>query len=74
MTINLICIERGFAPYVAYEDLTGANSGAQRRTQILDDPQRQESLKILYNLEAEDMRSRRYWTGEYYTDDGNSPI
>jgi hypothetical protein len=74
MIINLICIERGFAPYVAYEDLTGANSGAQRSRQILDDPQRQESLKILYNLEAEDMRSRRYWTGEYYTDDGNSPI
>ena len=70
MIINLTCIERGFAPYVAYEDLTGANSGAQRSTQILDDPQRQEALKILYNLEAEDMRSRTYWTGNY-NNDGN---
>jgi len=70
MIINLICIERGFAPYVAYEDLTGANSGAQRSTQILDDPQRQEALKILYNLEAEDQRSRSYWTGNY-DNDGN---
>ena len=74
MIINLICIERGFAPYVAYEDLTGANSGAQRRTQILDDPQRQESLKILYNLEAEDMRSRRYWTGAYDEYGNGNPI
>ena len=70
MIINLICIERGFAPYVAYADLTGANSGAQRRTQILDDPQRQEALKVLNNLEAEDMRSRSYWTGNY-DNDGN---
>jgi len=69
MIINLICIERGFAPYVAYADLTGANSGAQRSTEILDEPAYINALNILKVLEVEDERVGKKLIG--YNDDGN---
>ena len=56
MIINLTCVESGFAPFVAYTDLTGANAGANRKAQILADPEYQEALKVLNNLENEDQR------------------
>ena len=69
MIINLICIERGFAPYVAYADLTGANSGAQRSTQILDEPAYVNAVNILKALEVQDERVGRKLIG--YNEDGN---
>lgn len=73
MIINLICIERGFAPYVAYEDLTGANSGAQRSTEILDEPAYINALNILKALELEDERAGKKRVGYYNVGADDNP-